>query len=86
MNKPFLFSDQFNKDIKYLKKQDAKLLIKLWELIIDIQNNPISGIGQPEALKHNMSGYWSRRINSEHRLIYKITPTAIHCISCLGHY
>jgi toxin YoeB len=48
--------------------------------------HPFSGIGKPEPLKHQLKGYWSRRINDEHRLVYKITETEIIIISCKFHY
>lgn len=59
---------------------------KIFQLIEDIQRNPFQGLGKPEPLKGNLSGYWSRRISEEHRLVYKITADAIEIISCSGHY
>jgi len=56
------------------------------ELIKDILRDPFKGIGKPEALKADFKGYWSRRINDEHRLIYKITNESIIIISCYSHY
>ncbi len=55
-------------------------------VIDDILRHPFSGIGKPEPLKHQLKGYWSRRINDEHRLVYKITETEIIIISCKFHY
>jgi len=63
-----------------------KLVFKIFELIENIQQTPFSGIGKPEALKGNLSGFWSRRINQEHRLVYKITDEHINIYSCFGHY
>ena len=74
------------KEIQLFKTGNQKLVFKLFELIEDIQNNNFSGKGKPEPLKGNYQGYWSRRINDEHRLIYKITPENIEIISCFGHY
>lgn len=82
-------SKQFTDDISSLRKEDKKLLSKVWELIIDIQNNPknpLSGLGKPEALKQNMSGYYSRRITDKHRLVYKIVDGVLLLVSCYGHY
>lgn len=66
--------------------QDKKILKKINELIKDIQRNGNSGLGKPEALKHSLSGYWSRRITNEHRLIYKLTEDSIIILSCSMHY
>ena len=59
---------------------------KIVKLIKEISRNPFEGIGKPEALKHEYSGYWSRRITEEHRLIYKVDNNEIIIISCKGHY
>ena len=56
------------------------------ELIKDMVRDPFDGIGKPEALKGNLSGFYSRRINSEHRLVYAIDETTIYIIACKGHY
>ena len=66
--------------------EDKKLAYKVWDLVLDILKTPFSGIGKPEALKGDMSGYWSRRINQKHRLIYKVTETTVFLVSCYGHY
>jgi toxin YoeB len=65
---------------------DRKTALKIGDLIKDILRNPFEGLGKPEALKHQFKGYWSRRINQEHRLIYKVTETSIVIISCFSHY
>jgi len=63
---------------------------KINELIADIKQHPFTGLGKPEPLKHNLQGYWSRRITQEHRLIYKAsgtpTPNALYIYSCNDHY
>jgi toxin YoeB len=84
-----ILSDVFREDILKLKKEDAKLPGKVWELILDIHQNiqsPTSGLGKPEALKGNFSGYWSRRINERHRLIYKVDNNVLKLAACYGHY
>jgi toxin YoeB len=73
-------------DYLYWQKTDKNLLKKINRLIKEIQRTPFEGIGKPEALKHEFSGYWSRRINSEHRLVYKITDDTTIIIQCRYHY
>jgi len=63
-----------------------KILKKINKLIKDIQRNPFSGIGKPEPLKFDLSGLWSRRIDREHRLVYKIKDKEILIYSCRYHY
>jgi len=65
---------------------DKKLYQRIVSLIMDILRQPFSGIGKPEPLKHEFKGYWSRRINDEHRLVYKVSEDAIIIISCKYHY
>jgi len=62
------------------------LINRIKVLIRDIDRDPCKGIGKPEPLRGNWSGYWSRRIDQEHRLIYKVTDTQILVIKCKGHY
>ena len=80
------FSSYTINDLKKFKSVDQKLAFKVFELISDIQNNPFKGLGKPEPLKGNYSGFWSRRINNEHRLIYSVTNELINIFSCFGHY
>ena len=65
---------------------DKKMLKKINDLIKDIQRNPHSGIGKPEPLKYDLAGYWSRRIDQEHRLVYQVIDNDIRIISCKYHY
>jgi toxin YoeB len=65
---------------------DRKMALRIGDLLRDILRNPYQGMGKPEAIKHQFKGYWSRRINREHRLIYKDTETSIVIISCNSHY
>ncbi|MFH0756151.1 MAG: Txe/YoeB family addiction module toxin [Bacteroidota bacterium] len=65
---------------------DKKMLRKINDLIKDIQRNPHSGIGKPEPLKYDLSGYWARRIDLEHRLVYQVIDNDIRIISCKYHY
>jgi toxin YoeB len=65
---------------------DKKIAKKIADLIKDIQRNPYGGLGKPEPLKHEFSGYYSRHITEEHRLVYKIEGDTIIINSCKGHY
>ncbi len=65
---------------------DKKMLKKINDLIKVIQRNPHSGIGKPEPLKYDLAGYWSRRIDQEHRLVYQVIDNDIRIISCKYHY
>ena len=67
-------------------KEDKKIFDKINTLITDILRDPFHGIGKPEPLKWNLSGYWSHRITQEHRLVYKVFSEQIIIISCKYHY
>ena len=81
-----IFSDNAWEDYTYWQKTDKRILKRINELIKDIQKNKYEGIGKPEPLKHNLSGYWSRRITSEHRLVYKIEKNKIFLAQMRYHY
>lgn len=84
-----IWSPESLKQIKLIKKKfenHDKYLLKVKQLIGDIQKSPFKGIGKPEPLKHKFEGCWSRRINITDRLIYRIEKNEIHIISLLGHY
>jgi toxin YoeB len=70
----------------WLQENDKKLLKRVNLLVKDILRNPFDGIGKPEPLKANLSGYWSRRIDSEHRLVYSVSTEEVIIISCRFHY
>ena len=72
-----VFSTNAWEDYLYWQKTDKKILKKINKLIKDIQRNKYEGLGKPESLKHILSGYWSRRITNEHRLVYKIEQNSI---------
>ena len=73
-------------DYLYWQQTDKKTLNRINTLIKNITREPFSGLGDPEPLKHNWSGYWSRRIDREHRLVYKVTDEAIVIVQCRYHY
>ena len=66
--------------------QDRKLFERLVRLIGEAAREPFSGLGKPEPLRHQLKGYWSRRINEEHRLVYLVSNESITIISCRDHY
>lgn len=81
------FTDSAYEDLEYWKSvQNNKILKRIRELFEAIQQDPFKGIGKPEGLKHNWSGYWSRRINKEHRIIYKVERDIIMIYSVRDHY
>ena len=86
MSRKIVFESSAFADFNDWAKLDKKIYCKIVELIKDIDRNPFKGLGKPEALKHDLSGYWSRRINLEHRLVYKVTNEEIIILSCKYHY
>jgi len=70
----------------YWQTQDKKTLKRINKLIIDVRRSPFSGLGKPEPLKENLSGFWSRRIDDTNRLVYAVDDLAITIISCRYHY
>jgi len=85
-NHLFVFTPIALGQIRQLYATQPKLVLKLLTLLEDKQQHPYDGIGKPEPLKHHLSGFWSRRINNEHRLIYRIQDEKIEVIACFGHY
>ncbi len=81
-----LFSENAWGDYSFWQKTDKKILKRINKLIKDIQRNKYEGLGKPEALKHNFSGYWSRRITNEHRIVYKIENDSILIAQLRYHY
>lgn len=81
-----VFTELAWQDYLWFQEHNRKLLKRLNALIKDAQRNPFEGLGKPEPLKSDLSGYWSRRINSEHRLVYGVSETELIIISCRYHY
>jgi len=73
-------------DYIYWQQTDKKILKRINLLIKDIMRDPFEGIGDPESLRHNWTGYWSRRINREHRIVYKVMDDNIILVQCRYHY
>ena len=78
-----IFSDNAWEDYLYWQNTDGKILQRINK---EIKRNPVEGIGKPEPLKHALSGYWSRRINDEHRIVYKASSDAILIAQLRYHY
>lgn len=73
-------------DYLWFQQHDRKLLKRVNQLLQDVLRSPFEGIGKPEPLKGSLSGYWSRRINDEHRLVYKAESEQVVVIACRYHY
>ncbi|MCL2080632.1 MAG: Txe/YoeB family addiction module toxin [Oscillospiraceae bacterium] len=84
MNK--IFSDMAWEDYQHWVETDRKILRKINGLLRDIERNGHSGTGKPEPLKHDLEGFWSRRITEEHRLVYSIENGSILIAKCRKHY
>ena len=80
------FSETALNELQLYTFGNGKLVFKIFDLISDIQKTPYHGLGKPEPLKGDFTGYWSRRINDEHRLIYKVKESVIEIVKCYGHY
>ena len=81
-----IFSEHAWEDYLYWQRTDRKTLARINKLIKEIQRTPFEGTGKPEALKHGLSGYWSRRINDEHRIIYKVDSNSLLIAQLRYHY
>ena len=81
-----IFQKEALKEYNDWKKTNKKVGQRIKQLIEQIQSNAFEGIGKPEPLKHDLGGYWSRRITKEHRLVYQVTVDSIIIISCKYHY
>ncbi len=87
MNKRFVWTDEAWKDYIYWQTQNKKTLKRINRLLDDIKrNDPFKGIGKPEPLRENLSGFWSRRIDDTNRLVYAVDEAYIAVISCRYHY
>ena len=81
-----VFSTRGWDDYLWWQRQDRKLLKRINFLIQDVMRNGNEGVGKPEPLKHGFQGYWSRRINDEHRLVYKVVDDEVRIAACRYHY
>lgn len=81
-----IFADRAWEDYLYWQKTDKKILKRINTLIKDTKRQPFEGLGKPEPLQHALSGYWSRRINDEHRMVYKINRNSLLIAQLRYHY
>ena len=81
-----IFSEHAWRDYLYWQRADRKIQRRINALIKEIQRSPFEGIGKPEPLKHGLSGYWSRRINDEHRIVYKVEADSLFIAQLRYHY
>lgn len=86
MKHKILWQNNAWEDYQYWLKHDKQILKKINDLIIEIDRTPYTGSGKPEPLKHAFSGWWSRRINHEHRLVYFVDDNTLVIEACRYHY
>ncbi len=80
------FSDEAWEDHLHWQKQDPRMVERINKLIKEVQRDPFLGVGKPEPLKHALSGFWSRRITDEHRMVYRVTEDALEIAQLRFHY
>ncbi len=81
-----VFADEAWEDYLFWQKQDRKMVDRINRLIQEIKRHPFSGVGKPEALKHALAGFWSRRINDEHLMVYRIEGDSLLIAQLRYHY
>lgn len=86
MSRQLAWTDAAWADYLYWQGQDKKTLKRINKLIADTLSSPFEGIGKPEALRENLSGFWSRRIDETNRLVYAVTDEYLTVITCRYHY
>ena len=86
MTRSLAWTDESWEDYVYWQGQDRKTIKRINKLITDTKRSPFEGIGKPEALKENLSGFWSRRIDETNRLVHAVTDEHLTIISCRYHY
>ena len=86
MKRSLIFADEAWEDYLYWQVTDRAMLRRINQLIKDVLRSPYEGIGKPEPLKHQLTGWWSRRIDAEHRFLYRVTEQAIEIANLRNHY
>jgi len=86
MKRKLIFSDEAWEDYLYWQNTDRSMLRRINQLIKDIRRSPYEGIGKPEPLKHQLAGWWSRRIDGEHRFLYRVTEQSVEISILRNHY
>jgi toxin YoeB len=86
MSRKLAWTDEAWADYIYWQSQDKKTLKRVNRLITETKRSPFEGIGKPEALRENLAGFWSRRIDDINRLVYAVNDEFVTIISCRYHY
>jgi len=86
MKRKLVFSDEAWEDYLHWQETDRSMVRRINQLIKDIRRSPYKGIGKPEPLKHQLAGWWSRRIDAEHRFVYRVTENAVEIATLRHHY
>ena len=86
MKRALTFSDEAWEDYLYWQNTDRSMLRRIHQLIKEVRRSPYEGIGKPEPLKHQLAGWWSRRIDGEHRFVYRVTERAVEISNLRNHY
>jgi toxin YoeB len=81
-----VFDPDFLEDLQHWVHDEPRVALRVLQLVESVRRTPQSGVGKPELLKHLGSGYWSRRITQEHRLVYRVQPGRIYFLQCRYHY
>lgn len=82
----YKFTQSAARDYEFFVKNDPKIAKKINRLVLNILETPYAGLGKPEQLRYELTGFWSRRINAEHRLVYRVIEDEVQIISCRFHY
>ena len=80
------WTDEARTDYLRWREENRKVFDRINRLVQAVESDPFRGIGKPESLRHELVGYWSRRITEEHRLVYRVAGKSVHIISCCYHY
>jgi len=86
MKRNLVFSDEAWEDYLHWQETDRSMIRRINQLIKDVRRSPYEGIGKPEPLKHQLAGWWSRRIDAEHRFVYRVTENAVEIATLRHHY
>ena len=86
MRRKLIFSDEAWEDYLHWQETDRSMVRRINQLIKDVRRSPYEGIGKPEPLKHQLAGWWSRRIDAEHRFVYRVTENAVEIATLKNHY
>lgn len=81
-----VFMTQFREDMRYWAANDSKRAVRAWDIVEDVMKNPFQGIGKPEPLKYGESNLWSRRLNQEDRILYRVSESKIEFLQARYHY